>query len=64
MDIPAPGQMVAAALSPAPVLASAPVNDLDNCVQRKVDAVHAEDPEALIRADMLEEFESAVIETH
>lgn len=31
--------------------------DLDSCVQRKVDAVHAEDPDALIRADMLEEFE-------
>lgn len=31
--------------------------DLSSCVQRRVDAVHAEDPEALVRADMLEEFE-------
>ncbi len=62
VDIPAPGQTVAAvakatAPSPAPLLASVPGNDLDNCVQRRVDAVHAENPDALIRADMLEEFE-------
>lgn len=31
--------------------------DIDACVQKQVDAVHAEDEEALIRADMLEEFE-------
>lgn len=29
----------------------------ESCVQRKIDAVHAENSEALIRADMLQEFE-------
>ncbi|KPN91311.1 hypothetical protein AL066_13520 [Pseudomonas nunensis] len=31
--------------------------DIDACVQKQVDAIHAEDEEALIRSDMLEEFE-------
>jgi antitoxin component YwqK of YwqJK toxin-antitoxin module len=59
VDIPAPGQAVQASAPPAssPALATEESNDLDTCVQRRVDAVHAEDPEALIRADMLEEFE-------
>jgi len=61
VDIPAPGQAVQASAPPTPTIASALAaaesNDLDGCVQRRVDAVHAEDPEALIRADMLEEFE-------
>ncbi|MNP81163.1 hypothetical protein D3C76_1794520 [compost metagenome] len=49
-NVPASAQAAA-----APVAAAS--NDQDSCVQRKVDAVHAEDPDALIRADMLEEFE-------
>jgi antitoxin component YwqK of YwqJK toxin-antitoxin module len=62
VDIPAPGQPMQASNVPASAqAAAAPVaaagNDQDSCVQRKVDAVHAEDPDALIRADMLEEFE-------
>lgn len=59
VDIPAPGQVVQVSAPPAPTpaLAAAESNGLDACVQRRVDAVHAEDPEALIRADMLEEFE-------
>lgn len=59
VDIPTPGQavQVSAPSAASPVLAAAESNDLDACVQRRVDAVHADDPEALVRADMLEEFE-------
>jgi len=57
VNIPAPGEVIQFEPAPAQVVASAPNNGLDNCVQQKVDAVHAEDPDALVRADMLEEFE-------
>lgn len=60
VDIPAAGQAIQLAQvepSTAPVVASAPSADTDACVQSRVDAIHAVDPEALIRADMLEEFE-------
>lgn len=58
VDIPAPGQLIQNLPTQKPVLAAASSsNNLDACVQQKVDAVHAENPEALVRADMLEEFE-------
>ena len=61
VDIPALGQASAAGATLAssePTVAIPGVGgDSDSCVQQKVDAVHAEDPDALIRSDMLEEFE-------
>lgn len=63
VDTPAPGQAIQTQLAPSQpgqTLAQAPAPASGNqeaCVQQRVDAVHAEDPEALIRADMLEEFE-------
>lgn len=61
VDVPAPGQAVQTSNVPASVqMASSGVNssgDQDRCVQLKVDAVHAEDPDALINADTLGEFE-------
>lgn len=52
MDIPAAdAQLIAFANGPSQ-------EALDACVQARVDAVHAEDPEALIRYDMLQAFES------
>ena len=61
VNIPAPGNASAAGAvfaSPEPTVAIPVISgDSDTCVQLKVDAVHEEDPDALIRADMLEEFE-------
>jgi hypothetical protein len=59
--LPAPGQASAAGATLAssePTVAILGISgDSGTCVQGKVDAVHAEDSEALIPADMLEEFE-------
>lgn len=61
MDVPAPGQAMQTRAAPVNAqVAAGPTDtngDFDSCVQHKIDAVHAEDPDALIRADMLEEFE-------
>ncbi|MCD7037317.1 hypothetical protein LRQ11_02400 [Pseudomonas sp. MAFF 311095] len=61
VDIPTPSQTSAAGATLAssePTVAIPGIGgDSDSCVQQRVDAVHAEDPDALIRADMLEEFE-------
>lgn len=61
VDIPAPSQESAAGptlVSSEPTVVIPGIGgDSDSCVQQRVDAVHAEDPDALIRADMLEEFE-------
>lgn len=61
VDIPVPGQASAARVTVAssePTVAISRISgDSGTCVQEKVDAVHAEDSEALIAADMLEEFE-------
>jgi antitoxin component YwqK of YwqJK toxin-antitoxin module len=60
-SIPAPGQtsaaMAASAAADPAVAMPAIGGNSDSCVQAKVDAVHAEHAEALIPADMLEEFE-------
>jgi hypothetical protein len=61
VDIPTPSQTSAAGATLAssdPTVSIPGIDaDSDGCVQQRVDAVHAEDPDALIRADMLEEFE-------
>lgn len=57
VDIPAPGQAIQMQPAKPQVVAAAASNSLDNCVQQRVDAVHAENPDALIRSDMIEEFE-------
>lgn len=57
-DIPTTGQPIQNLATHNPALAVASKNsNFDICVQHKVDAIHAENPEALVRADMLEEFE-------
>lgn len=63
VDIPAPGQAIVTTPPQATVATSSgnSTRDRESCVQRQVDAVHAEDPEALIRADMLEEFEQSCL---
>ncbi|MCS4250044.1 toxin-antitoxin system YwqK family antitoxin [Pseudomonas sp. BIGb0164] len=63
VDIPAPGQAININPPPEQVAASPQRNsgDRESCVQRQVDAVHAEDPDALIRSDMLEEFEQGCL---
>jgi hypothetical protein len=61
VDVPSAGQMpvvdVLLASSEPSVTIAAAGADTDSCVQRKVDAAHAENPDALIPADMLDEFE-------
>jgi hypothetical protein len=58
VDVPAPGQPIQSQPAQKMVLSAASsVNNIDACVQQRVDAVHAEDPDALVRADMLDEFE-------
>ena len=60
VDIPAPGQVAQTSNAPAdePVTISQvdTSGDVDSCVQGRIDAVHAENSDALVRADMLEEF--------
>lgn len=61
VDIPAPNQALVAEQKPVASQSidevPSPSVDSDNCLQQKIDAVHAENPNALIRADMLDEFE-------
>lgn len=60
VDVPAPDLAVQTSAAPVNAqVATGPADtngELDSCVQRKVNAVHAEDPNALIYADMLKEF--------
>lgn len=61
VDIPIAGQFAkvdeANVKIQQPSISSTQNIDPETCVQNKVDSIHAEDPEALIRADMLQEFE-------
>jgi antitoxin component YwqK of YwqJK toxin-antitoxin module len=61
VDVPSPTQASAVGEvlpASAPVVAIPGVSaNSDSCVDQRVEAVHAENPDALIPADMLEEFE-------